>query len=998
MRVITRSGEVEDVSFDKITERLKQLSFGLNSNYVDYTSIARDTIARMPPLISTEDLDNLAADVCATQIVKHPDFNKFAARITVSNLHKSTHESFYTVMQILYQTKNSDGEHTPIISKELWELTKKNKKRIEAEIDFSRDYNFDFFGIKTLERAYLLRQKVDLNIKTKNKDNNSISGKIIERPQHMWMRVSLGIHGDDLDSAFESYHLMSKMCFTHATPTLFNSGTPSSQLSSCFLLGMDDSIKGIYKTLSDCAEISKRAGGIGIHINAIRSKGSIIKGTNGRSDGVVPMCRVINETATYVNQSGKRKGSIAVYIEPWHADIESFVKLRHQTGDQSQRAQDLFLALWIPDLFMERVKTNGYWSLMCPDECKGLVSTYGEEFNELYKKYEEEGKYKKKIKAQDLWFKIMESQIKTGLPYMAYKDSVNKKTNQNNLGVIRSSNLCCEIVQYSSDKEYSVCNLASISLPKCINYPKIGEKIKIYTKDGCKYCKMSKQYLTNLGYEYEEILMNNDEERKKFYKKENVNTVPQIYIGEERIGGYIEIIEENRFKLSFDFKKLRLISRVITKNLNKIIDINFYPVYETKLSNLRHRPMGIGIQGLADVYNILELSWGSEEATNLNKKIFETIYYESLKESNRLAIAREKGMKRIKEILSENVKSNKLNNKIKDEIQKIYDLKVIDTTEYIDQLKGLIDNKKFFIELPDLYNSEMIFDNKELQSLYHKFKPLKEEIMRESQLGSYASFIGSNFSKGKFQFNLWGLKDKDLLMGYDWDKLRENVLKHGTRNSLLTALMPTASTSQILGNNECFEPYTSNLYVRTTLAGEYIVMNKHLVKKLMELGLWTDEIRNEIIYFNGSIREIKEIPSEVKEVFMTSYDMPQKLIVQQSIDRGPFIDQSQSMNIFSDHPNYTKLNAMHFYGWKNGLKTGLYYLRSKPSVDPIKFGIDSSLLKKIKRKYKQEINTDLIEDDTSSICSINENDDYDNYTNTNINNRSAYEVCDVCSG
>lgn len=997
MRVITRSGEIEDVSFDKITERLKKLSYGLDSNYVDYTSIARDTIARMPPIISTEDLDNLAADVCATQIVKHPDFNKFAARITVSNLHKSTHESFYTVMQILYQTKNSEGEHTPIISKKLWELTKKNRKRIEEEIKFDRDYNFDFFGIKTLERAYLLRQKTDINMSTKkiNKNKDLMSGKIIERPQHMWMRVSLGIHGEDLESAFDSYHLMSKMCFTHGTPTLFNSGTPSPQLSSCFLLGMDDSIRGIYKTLTDCAEISKRAGGIGIHISAIRAKGSIIKGTNGRSDGIVPMCKVVNETGLYVNQSGKRKGSIAVYIEPWHADIESFVKLRHQTGDQSQRAQDLFLALWIPDLFMERVQDNGYWSLMCPNECKGLVSTYGEEFNKLYKKYEEEGKYKKRIKAQDLWLKIMESQIKTGLPYMAFKDAVNKKTNQNNLGVIRSSNLCCEIVQYSSDKEYSVCNLASISLPKCINYPEIKGTIKIYTKNGCKYCRMAKQYLNNLGYKYEEELMDNNEKRKEFYKKVNVNTVPQVYFGEERIGGYIELKE--RLKLSFDFNKLRSISRVITKNLNKIIDINFYPVYEAKLSNLRHRPMGIGVQGLADVYNILELSWGSIEADNLNKQIFESIYYESLKESNRLAINREKGMIRIKELITENIKSNKLNNQIKDEIKKIYELSIVDTREYINKLKGLIDNKKIFIEIPDLYNSEIVFDNEELYNLYHKFKPLKEEILRASHLGSYASFIGSNFSKGKFQFNLWDLKDDDLLMKYDWNNLRDSVLKHGTRNSLLTALMPTASTSQILGNNECFEPYTSNLYVRTTLAGEYIVINQHLVKRLMELGLWTDEIRNEIIYFNGSIQEIKEIPDEIKKVYMTSYDMPQKFIVQQSIDRGPFVDQSQSMNIFSDKPNYNKLSSSHFYGWKNGLKTGIYYLRSKPSVDPIKFGIDSDLLKKIKRKYKLGFNTELIEDDTSSIGSVNGNEDenelYNNYTNT-----SAYEVCDVCSG
>jgi ribonucleoside-diphosphate reductase subunit M1 len=995
MFVITRSGEKENVRFDKITKRLQDLAVGLDERYVDATLVAQDTISRMSPGMTTEELDNLSADICATQIIKHPDFNKFAARICISNLHKSTDESFYTVMKTLYQNKNSEGVPTPIISKELWEITKENYKRIEKEINFERDYEFDFFGIKTLERAYLLRKKLDINIKTNGKGDILIKGKIIERPQHMWMRVAIGIHGRDLESAFESYHLMSQKYFTHATPTLFNSGTPSSQLSSCFLLGMDDSIKGIYKTLTDSAEISKRAGGIGIHISAIRSKGSIIRGTNGRSDGIVPMCKVVNETGVYVNQSGKRKGSIAVYIEPWHADIISFLELKYQTGDEKLRARDLFTALWIPDLFMERVKENGDWCLMCPNECPNLVSTFGDKFNELYIKYENDGRYKKKIKAQELWYKILETQIKTGLPYLAFKDSVNKKTNQNNLGVIRSSNLCCEIVQYSSDKEYSVCNLASIGLPKFIKYPKINETIKIYTKTGCKYCKMSKECLINLGYDFFEIVMDNNEDRKIFYKEMNVNIVPQIYFGEERIGGYIELKEY--LKPKFNFEKLREVSKVITNNLNKIIDINYYPVYETRLSNLRHRPMGIGVQGLADIYNILDLSWGSDEASNLNKKIFETIYYESMKESNRLAMDRYDDIKRIKELITTIVNSDSVNNSVKDKINEILNLNITNTNDYITKLNELTNNKKVFVEIPHLYDPKINFSNDELNTLYHKNKPIREEIEREDQFGSYSSFIGSNFSKGKFQFNLWGFQDKDLLMDNDWDTLRENVIKYGTRNSLLTALMPTASTSQILGNNECFEPYTSNLYLRTSLAGEYIVINQHLIRKLMELGLWNKEMRDEIMYFNGSIQEIENIPDDVKRVYMTSFDMPQKYIVQQSIDRGPFVDQSQSLNLFSEVPDYNSLTSSHFYGWKHGLKTGLYYLRSKPTVDPIKFGIDNSSLKKIKKKYmKKKYNTDLI-DDISSDGSDNNDIDESN-VNYKSRNTRTFEVCDVCSG
>ncbi len=960
MEVVTRSGETEPVSFDKISFRLVQLSNGLDERYVKPMKIAQETIAQMHDKITTEELDNLSADIAASYGIIHPDFNKFAARICVSNLHKNTDESFLTVMKNLYQYRNSTGEHNPLISKELYELTKKYSTEIQNKLDFQRDYDFDFFGIKTLERAYLMRIKKDINNLTKDKTK---SGRIVERPQHMWMRVSLGIHQGNIKEAFETYNYLSKKYFTHATPTLYNAGTTCQQLSSCFLQGMGDSIDGIFKTISDSAQISKRAGGIGIHISAIRASGSRIRGTNGRSDGIVPMCKVINETARYVNQGGRRKGSIAVYIEPWHADIFEFCELRKPIGSEEMRARDLFLALWIPDLFMKRVEKDGDWCLMCPDECPNLVSTYGDEFEEIYENYESNGRYRQKIKARDLWRKILESQIETGLPYMAFKDTANKRTNQNNIGLIRSSNLCCEIFEYSDENEYAVCNLASIALPRFIDYNDVKGEIKVYSKSTCKYCKMAKELLRNRNLEYEEFVLDNDDERKEFYSSLNdssINTVPQIFIDGKRIGGYDKLSE--LLKPSYNFKMLLKIAKIVTKNLNKVIDVNFYPVPETRLSNLKHRPVGLGVQGLADVFNILKLPFGSKGARDLNKKIFETIYFGCLEASNEIAKERLVGMQKLQEYFKQNDSLN----------------------------------------IPRLYEKDFKLDDVDVNKLYHSLKPLKSELVndRGNLSGSYSTFIGSNFSLGKFQFNLWGLNDEDLLMGFDWNKLRNSVIKYGTRNSLLTALMPTASTSQLLGNNECFEPYTSNLYTRSTLAGDYIVINKNLIRDLIELNIWTKELRDEIIYFNGSLKNIRDIPQEIKDIYEIAYDMPQKNIVQQAIDRGPFIDQSQSMNLFMERsPNSKKLGSSHFYSWKNGLKTGMYYLRSLPAVDAIKFGLDPLSVRSIEEKYKTKPFND-----TESVESYDfaekESVELRNSKklSSKISSGRTYEACETCSG
>lgn len=756
MFVIKRNGKKEAVHFDKITARIYKLIYGLSISEKDVIEIAKKVIQGIYDNVTTTELDNLTAETAAAQTTIHPDFSVLAARIAVSNLHKNTLKSFSKTAKLLYEyTDPVTQTHAPLISEEIYKIIRKNADELDSSLIYDRDYNFDYFGFKTLERSYLIRT----------------NGKVTERPQHLFMRVALGIHKEDIQAAIETYNLMSEKWFIHATPTLFNAGTPKPQMSSCFLLSMtEDSIAGIFDTLKRCALISQSAGGIGVSIHNIRSTGSYIKGTGGISNGIIPMLRVFNDTARYVDQGGgKRKGAIAVYIEPWHLDIFDFIDIRKNHGKEEMRARDLFPALWIPDLFMQRVEADQMWSLFDPNEAQGLYEVYGEKFNELYTTYENEGKFRKQIRARELWTAILEAQIETGTPYMCYKDAVNEKSNQKNIGTIRSSNLCTEIMEYTNADEVAVCNLASLALPR---------------------------YVSSGG---------------------------------------------------FDFQKLYEVTKIVTRNLNKIIDGNYYPIPETKTSNDRHRPIGLGVQGLADVFLLLRLPFESPEARRLNKDIFETIYFASMEASMDLA---------------------------------------------------------------------------------------KEQ-------GAYSSFAGSPLSEGKFQFDLWQVVPSDR---WDWEKLRQEVMTHGVRNSLLLAPMPTASTSQILGNNECFEPYTSNIYNRRVLSGEFVVVNKFLLKDLIELGLWNPTMKNKLIAENGSVQNIPEIPTELKELYKTVWEIKQKTIIDMAAERGAFICQSQSLNLFMAEPNLAKLTSMHFHAWKSGLKTGMYYLRTKAAVDAIKFTVDTQLL------------------------------------------------------
>ena len=764
--------------FDKITARIRKLNYGLNP-LVDPVRVAMRVIEGLYDGVTTSELDNLAAEIAATMTTTHPDYAKLAARISVSNLHKNTKKSFSETMKDLYNYINPRTEKkAPLLSDEVYKIIKKNADKLDSSIIYNRDFGYDFFGFKTLERSYLLK----------------LNGKIVERPQHMLMRVSIGIHLDDIESALETYELMSKRYFTHATPTLFNSGTPKPQMSSCFLLTMkEDSIDGIYDTLKQTAKISQSAGGIGLSIHNVRATGSYIAGTNGTSNGIVPMLRVFNDTARYVDQGGgKRKGSFAIYVEPWHADIFDFLELKKNHGKEEMRARDLFYAMWTPDLFMKRVEEDSNWTLMCPNECPDLYNLHGDEFDELYQKYESEGRGRKTIKARELWEKILESQIETGTPYMLYKDSANRKSNQKNLGTIRSSNLCTEILEYTSSDEVAVCNLASIALP-------------MFVKDG-----------------------------------------------------------------DFDHKALFDVTIRVTKNLNRVIDRNYYPVKEAKNSNFRHRPVGLGVQGLADTFIMLRLPFTSDKAKELNQEIFETLYFAAVTAS-------------------------------------------------------------------------------------------VEEAKKD---GVYQTYKGSPISKGEFQHNLWGIKDEDLSGRWDWSGLRKKVKKHGVRNSLLVAPMPTASTSQILGNNECFEPYTSNIYTRRVLSGEFIVVNKHLLEDLVQLGLWDEEMKQELMRNNGSIQNIETIPANIKELYRTVWEMSMKDIIDMSRHRGYFIDQSQSLNLFMEGATMAKLTSMHFYGWKSGLKTGMYYLRTKSAVDAIKFTLDN----------KSKENTSKVEVATNSKTTQSNNE------------------------
>ena len=761
MFVVKRDGRKEPIMFDKITARVRKLCYGLNER-VDPIKVSMRVIEGLYDGVTTSELDNLAAEIAATLTTTHPDYAKLAARISVSNLHKNTKKSFSETMKDLYEYINPrTGKKAPLLSDEVHKVISENADKLDSTIIYNRDFGYDYFGFKTLERSYLLK----------------LNGKIAERPQHMLMRVSIGIHLDDLEAAIETYELMSKKYFTHATPTLFNSGTPKPQMSSCFLLAMkDDSIDGIYDTLKQTAKISQSAGGIGLSIHNVRATGSYIAGTNGTSNGIVPMLRVFNDTARYVDQGGgKRKGSFAIYVEPWHADIYDFLDLKKNHGKEEMRARDLFYAMWIPDLFMRRVEANEDWTLMCPNECPGLFTNHSEEFEKLYLGFEAEGKGRKTVKARELWEKILESQIETGTPYMLYKDAANRKSNQKNLGTIRSSNLCTEILEYTSPDEVAVCNLASIALP-------------MFIKNG-----------------------------------------------------------------SFDHKELFKVTKRVTKNLNRVIDRNYYPVKEAENSNMRHRPIGLGVQGLADAFIMLRLPFTSDEAKQLNQEIFETLYFAAVTASMEAA---------------------------------------------------------------------------------------KEE-------GVYSSYEGSPISQGEFQHNLWGIKDEELSGRWDWGKLRKSVMKHGVRNSLLVAPMPTASTSQILGNNECFEPYTSNIYTRRVLSGEFIVVNKHLLEDLVKLGLWNENLKQDLMRANGSIQHIDIIPDEIKELYKTVWELSMKDIIDMSRQRGYFIDQSQSLNLFLENANYAKLTSMHFYAWKSGLKTGMYYLRTKAAVDAIKFTLDNTKKKEI---------------------------------------------------
>jgi ribonucleoside-diphosphate reductase alpha chain len=782
--VLKRDGRREAIKFDKITARIKKLCYGLHPA-VDPIEVAKKVINGLYEGVTTSELDNLAAEVAATNTVKHPDYALLASRIAVSNLHKNTEKCFSEAMKALYNYIDpKTDEPAALLADDVYEIIEKNKEILDSAIIYDRDFRYDFFGFKTLERSYLLK----------------LDGKVAERPQQMIMRVAVGIHKEDIEAAVETYHKMSEGWFTHATPTLFNAGTPKPQMSSCFLLTMKkDSIDGIYDTLKQCAQISQSAGGIGLSIHDIRAKGTYIRGTNGTSNGIVPMLRVFNDTARYVDQGGgKRKGSFAMYLEPWHADVFDFLDMRKNHGKEEMRARDLFYALWVPDLFMKRVEANGEWTLMCPHECPGLSDTHGEEFEKLYTRYEKEGKGRKTIKAQELWFKILEAQIETGTPYILYKDAANAKSNQKNLGTIKSSNLCTEIIEYTAPDEVAVCNLASIALPK-------------FVIDG-----------------------------------------------------------------KFDHDKLFNISYQVTKNLNRIIDHNYYPVPEARNSNMRHRPIGIGVQGLADAFVLLRYPFDSEEARRLNKEVFETIYYGALTASKDLA---------------------------------------------------------------------------------------KED-------GPYETYEGSPVSKGVLQFDMWNVEPTDR---WEWDVLRKEIKEHGVRNSLLLAPMPTASTAQILGNNECFEPYTSNIYTRRVLSGEFIIVNKHLLRDLVKLNLWDEDMRQKLMAANGSVQNIKEIPDNLKALYKTAWELSQKAIIDMAADRGAYICQSQSLNIFMENANFAKLTSMHFYGWKQGLKTGIYYLRTRAAADAIKFTVDKSRLDQPRAQTEEEI--------AAQACSIENGPD-----------------CEMCSG
>ena len=912
MRVQKRSGEFEEVSFDKILNRVKNLGNKiLPVLSINYSKLIIKVIDQLHTDISTSVIDELTAEQCASLTTQHPDYGVLSSRIIISNNHKNTPDTFYDAMFKLRNFIDNQDKNVSLIHESFWKNVGIYKDELNEMIDYSRDYLLDYFGFKTLERAYLMK----------------IDKKIIERPQHMWLRVAMGIHGCgenvDIRAVKQTYDMMSQQFFTHATPTLFNAGTPRPQLSSCYLIAVeDDSIEGIYNTLQECAKISKWAGGIGMHIHNVRATGSHIRGTNGTSNGITPMLRVFNETARYVDQGGgKRNGSFAIYIEPWHGDIMEFLDLKKNHGDEDKRARDLFYALWIPSLFMERVKEDGDWSLFCPDACPGLADCYGKDFNALYNRYCDEGKAMRTIKARSVWFKILDSQMETGTPYLLYKDAANEKSNQKNVGVIKSSNLCTEIIEYSNKDETAVCNLASVGLPRFVK-DTISEftEVSIYTKDGCLWCDMLKALLKKKNVTYKEIKLQEAGEFLEFKNKWGVSTVPQLFDKGNLVGGYNSVLDILRS--TFDYDKLHEVVKVMTSNLNKIIDVNYYPTIKTKRSNLFHRPIGIGVQGLADVYAKMDIPYHSDEAKDINKNIFETIYHASLERSNEIS----------KERLS--------------------DMTVV---------RGYVDFEvNMFL---DIYNNTCRtytnISDKDKAALQRAQPILREtKIKKKTLYGAYSTFEGSPASLGELQFDLWGVTPSDR---YNWDELKENIKTYGLRNSLLVAPMPTASTAQILGNNECFEPFTSNIYTRRTNAGDFTMINKHLLAELIGLGVWSEELKNNIILNKGSIQHLKNIPSAIRDKYKIVWEIPMKHMIDMAADRGAFICQSQSLNLWIEDPCYKTLTSMHFYSWGKGLKTGIYYLRRKAAHQPQQFTIEPE---------------------------------------KNVNNivASEYEVCEMCSG
>ena len=913
--VTKRDNRKELVQFDKITERIAKLicpvellSVSVNVPYLSVTNekdfldpilVAQKVVASLYPGITTEELDVESAEICVNLSTTHPSYAHLGGRILISNLHKKTTKDFSSKMLKL-------SEETNNINKLWLNWVLENAAEINAIIDYNRDYLFDYFGFKTLEKAYLLKSK----------------GKVIERPQDMIMRTIITLNlnlnpftiNNNKEQIFnkikETYDYLSLGYYTHASPTLFNAGTTYMQLSSCFLLGTSDDLTSITTTWDSCAQISKWAGGIGLHVSNIRGKNSMINGTGGKSNGLVPFLRVFNDIARWIDQGGKRPGSIAIYLEPHHPDIFDFLDLRKNFGSETERARDLFLALWISDLFMKQVESGGDWYLLSADECPNLNEVYGDEYEVLYWKYVNEGKFRSKVDARKLWHAIMESQIETGMPYISYKDAINRKCNQKNLGTIKSSNLCNEITEYSNDKEYAVCNLASIALKPFVIPFKIPENKKwiIYSKPNCKFCIWAKMFLTYLKVEFKEVPFNNEtlNELKNILGKQKF-TFPQIIIDNDGsldiIGGWSDLYAYTSG--TFDFDKLKYVAYISTINLNQVIDVNYYPVPQTKLSNMKHRPIGLGIQGLADTLALLRIPFDSENAVEFNAKIMETIYLGAVTASNDIAKSRYEDM-------------NKL-------------------IEYQSQEN---------IIFPEFYNSEFIIKDENILKIYHLIKPNIYELNKipSTKTGAYSSFDGSPFSQGKFQFDLWNQNTKLHYLD-KWNELRENVIKYGTRNSLLTALMPTASTSQILGNNECFEFFTNNIYTRNTQAGDFMLVNKYLVNDLISIGLWNTELKNKIIACNGSIQSIDEIPIDYKNIYKTMWEIKQIWVLKSAAARGPFVDQTQSMNIFMAEPDYQRLSSCHFWGWKAGLKTGMYYLRTKSATDAIKFTIDPNLIK-----------------------------------------------------